>query len=89
MYGEGRIAGVIEIFKRGFSFCERTGAFSLIKTKELLVAEGAIHADMIQIFKKELQSYRICDDWSFSFFERHCIYKIYTMWTNCKNMPPW
>ena len=33
MYGEGRIAGVIEIFKRGFSFCERTGAFSLIKTK--------------------------------------------------------
>ena len=44
MYGEGRIAGVIEIFKRGFSFCERTGAFSLIKTKELLVAEGAIHA---------------------------------------------
>lgn len=27
MYGEGRIAGVIEIFKRGFSFCERTGAF--------------------------------------------------------------
>ena len=44
MYGEGRIAGVIEIFKRSFSFCERTGAFSLIKTKELLVAEGAIHA---------------------------------------------
>ena len=44
MYGEGRIAGVIEIFKRGFSFCERTGAFSSIKTKELLVAEGAIHA---------------------------------------------
>lgn len=33
MYGEGRIAGVIEIFKRSFSFCERTGAFSLIKTK--------------------------------------------------------
>ena len=33
MYGEGRIAGVIEIFKRGFSFCERIGAFSLIKTK--------------------------------------------------------
>ena len=33
MYGEGRIAGVIEVFKRGFSFCERTGAFSLIKTK--------------------------------------------------------
>ena len=33
MYGEGRIVGVIEIFKRGFSFCERTGAFSLIKTK--------------------------------------------------------
>ena len=33
MYGEGRIAGVIEVFKRDFSFCERTVAFSLIKTK--------------------------------------------------------
>lgn len=53
-----------------------------------MYGEGRI-ADMIQIFKKELQSYRICDDWSFSFFERHCIYKIYTMWTNCKNMPLW
>ena len=30
MYGEGRITGVIEIFKRSFSFCERTGAFSFL-----------------------------------------------------------
>ena len=40
MYGEGRIAGVIEVFKRGFSFCERTGAFSLIKTKIVKVPAG-------------------------------------------------
>lgn len=33
-----------------------------------MYGEGRI-ADMIQIFKKELQSYRICDDWSFSFLK--------------------
>ena len=33
-----------------------------------MYGEGPI-ADMIQIFKKELQSYRICDDWSFSFLK--------------------
>lgn len=31
--GESRIVGVIEIFKRDFSFCERTGVFSFIETK--------------------------------------------------------
>ena len=33
-----------------------------------MYGEGRI-ADMIQIFKKELQSYMICDDWSFSFLK--------------------
>ena len=47
MYGEGRIAGVIEIFKRGFSFCERTGAFSLIKTKIVKKSVEEVHPDEI------------------------------------------